>query len=656
MNILSEEVQAAKRRAYWESDVSYPTKKTRIVLENNRTDIVNMSCVSSKKSRVRTTGYQQLYAELKFYKKTLQFHASLVCDSAQGRCGFMKRLSRPPGIDGDPNKNSHGDSAYDSSYGSSEAQLSQAAHHMYPNARDVITRTNGDTAFFKFSVKSETHTMGFYEWLVSKSMMLRCSFIPNFMRPYTYTKNTLVINHFRDSDDDPASGSSDENGSGECGGDYVDESSLRSCRYPGPGRKLRIKRKKIDINRDDDDYLVTDINPFEVNTENARASDSDITVSDVGVFEVIDGVSLRSAKLTENELSSVTYQLCMALLMAQEVNGFVHNDLHWKNVLLTKCDPNLHISYVYRRMDGTRSIFKRTVPTHGYIPVIIDYGFAYCNELAHEQHNPEVLYADHIGYVTYETDKVVDILRTLLEYNSLCRLPADLMCRIKSCIKQNGRIRVGENSAWYNFETRLTRLMQSCGVYNFRRRGYLLAAIKRCIRLPLDSKNVKLIRDDPSLNYELSGCVSSLVMALKHVDCPTIATFVGFIRDCSDTVRVRDPRTASHILRQRYAHIVTPGYDADLAIYSVCVAFNNVNYYSTRDLEANASLLRTRRQALWKRIGTGEDLFMAAESSLFKSCTSQGRSTRINDPVLVIDSARRQNRFTAVKPFTKNFQ
>ncbi|CAL44704.1 50.8 kDa Serine/threonine protein kinase [Spodoptera frugiperda ascovirus 1a] len=438
-------VASIKRKAYWCCEFPYATKKTRIVYDKIAKDSTMNASSEIKKIRPKhvDVGYQKLYTDLKFYKRTLQFQASLVCDSAQGRCGFMRR---------------HPTEAADSAYNSASAGSRNSAD-VYPNARDVVTKTNGERAFFKFSVKTDTHTLGFYEWLVAKSMMLRCSYIPNFMRPYTYTKNTLVINHFVDSDDDPNDDSSTEdNGDGA----YVDSVSC-------PIRKKRIRKRRIEVRRDDNDYLLTDVNPFEVDTDTSKAIDKDITVTDVGVFEVVEGVSLRSSKLSTHQLSSVTYQLCMALLMAQAANGFVHNDLHWKNVILTECDPTLHLTYIYRCTGNGRRIMKRTIPTHGYIPVIIDFGFAFCNELAHESHNPEVLYADHIGYVTYETDNVVDIMRTLLEYSSVCRLPDELMCRIKYCVKHNGRIKVGENSGWYNFETKLTRLLQEAGYVNHRR-------------------------------------------------------------------------------------------------------------------------------------------------------------------------------------------
>ncbi|CAL44705.1 22.3 kDa [Spodoptera frugiperda ascovirus 1a] len=191
-----------------------------------------------------------------------------------------------------------------------------------------------------------------------------------------------------------------------------------------------------------------------------------------------------------------------------------------------------------------------------------------------------------------------------------------------------------------------------------------MGAIKRCIRLPLNSSNVQLVTDSMEQEfglkrYDLKSCVQQLVHALRHVNCTTIGDFVGFIRDCSDAVRVKDPLTAAFAVKQRHGHLVVGDgehfvdYNGLVTmvdpISNVCVAMNNINYYSTRELEANAKIMRNRRKELWKRTGTGEDLFMSIEEILRKSsCTSSTYTARAKDPVLVIDSVRRQNRYAVL--------
>lgn len=61
--------------------------------------------------------------------------------------------------------------------------------------------------------------------------------------------------------------------------------------------------------------------------------------------------------------------------MAQLEVKFVHNDLHVENILIKRCDPELVIRYKI----SNSLIFD--IPTYGYYPIIIDYGYAYIQNL-----------------------------------------------------------------------------------------------------------------------------------------------------------------------------------------------------------------------------------------------------------------------------------
>lgn len=76
-------------------------------------------------------------------------------------------------------------------------------------------------------------------------------------------------------------------------------------------------------------------------------------------------------------LMSQVKQTLLATMIASEHGRFTHYDLHSNNVLVKKCPTNSVFLYI---LDANRVYL---VPTYGYMPVIIDFGFSYhmnCNQ------------------------------------------------------------------------------------------------------------------------------------------------------------------------------------------------------------------------------------------------------------------------------------
>lgn len=76
-------------------------------------------------------------------------------------------------------------------------------------------------------------------------------------------------------------------------------------------------------------------------------------------------------------LLSQVKQTLLATILASEHGRFTHYDLHSNNVLVKKCPLNSVFLYV---LDASRVYL---VPTYGYMPMIIDFGFSYhanCND------------------------------------------------------------------------------------------------------------------------------------------------------------------------------------------------------------------------------------------------------------------------------------
>ena len=74
-----------------------------------------------------------------------------------------------------------------------------------------------------------------------------------------------------------------------------------------------------------------------------------------------------SKKMSERWIS-ILYQLCVALAVAQESFGFVHNDLHYRNIMLE--------STAYETITYTVNGNQTTIKTYGVLVKIIDFGRA----------------------------------------------------------------------------------------------------------------------------------------------------------------------------------------------------------------------------------------------------------------------------------------
>ena len=84
---------------------------------------------------------------------------------------------------------------------------------------------------------------------------------------------------------------------------------------------------------------------------------------------------IQNDDIPEKVLYSILKQILLAILVAQKQKKFTHYDLHSDNILIKKCSPDDCVLYV---IDEEH---KYLVHTNGFIPVIIDYGFSYIQDL-----------------------------------------------------------------------------------------------------------------------------------------------------------------------------------------------------------------------------------------------------------------------------------
>jgi hypothetical protein len=114
-------------------------------------------------------------------------------------------------------------------------------------------------------------------------------------------------------------------------------------------------------------------------------------LKDILFYELIDGTSFYSfIKCAEDRMIySIILQTMVALLSAQSAVQFTHNDLHPGNIMVVKCDHNLVKEYT---INGKELV----IPTYGYRPVIIDFGFSTSQSVLTSGN-----FNTHLGYTKY---------------------------------------------------------------------------------------------------------------------------------------------------------------------------------------------------------------------------------------------------------------
>lgn len=110
---------------------------------------------------------------------------------------------------------------------------------------------------------------------------------------------------------------------------------------------------------------------------------------------------LNSRKNSEKILFSLIKQILLAIMIAQEKCKFTHYDLHCNNIIIMPCDMNLVIHYKFSDK------FNVAIPTYGYYPVIIDFGFAFSNEMNGTTFWNTLAHTD-VGFYTDRFDKISD--------------------------------------------------------------------------------------------------------------------------------------------------------------------------------------------------------------------------------------------------------
>lgn len=142
-----------------------------------------------------------------------------------------------------------------------------------------------------------------------------------------------------------------------------------------------------------------DGNPFEANSPY-------LVEKEVLLMEHLDKTHkyynyIKHENSNEDAIFSILKQTMMAIAIGQNKKGLTHYDLHSNNVLIKRCSRDLVFLYILDEQT------QFCIPTYGYYPVIIDYGFSYSNALKDSPFWPTMGHT-HVGFTSDHMDPYAD--------------------------------------------------------------------------------------------------------------------------------------------------------------------------------------------------------------------------------------------------------
>ena len=110
---------------------------------------------------------------------------------------------------------------------------------------------------------------------------------------------------------------------------------------------------------------------------------------------------IRLETSSDDELISIVKQVLLAVSIAQKKKQFTHYDLHSNNILIKQCNTDLVFLYI---IDKDTQFY---VSSSGFYPVIIDFGFSYCQDNLEQYYYSTFNHTD-AGFYTDRFDEFAD--------------------------------------------------------------------------------------------------------------------------------------------------------------------------------------------------------------------------------------------------------
>jgi hypothetical protein len=224
--------------------------------------------------------------------------------------------------------------------------------------------------------------------------------------------------------------------------EYNIMSSLKTINHITPYFTSCYELVNIPVNQN----FKEDDNPFELKTKYKYLVD--VCISEyVENARKLTSFIRHSKQVCDNIIVSIIKQILISLLMAHNSCNFTHYDIHSENIFVQKCSYN----DVFVWYDKTNSI-PYVIPSLGYLPRIIDYGFSYSDGVKGTNITSPLDFMRE-GYFSIHPDKFVDfkiflisILEDLYHYRSKGYLFTYLRRIVKKIYKDTD---VDWESGWF---------------------------------------------------------------------------------------------------------------------------------------------------------------------------------------------------------------
>lgn len=244
---------------------------------------------------------------------------------------------------------------------------------------------------------------------------------------------------------------------------------------------------------------------------------------DVLLLEYVDG-EMFGPFLRRTQKKHLAFSLCkqtlIALMIAQYECSFTHYDCHTDNILIKKCPLNSVFLYVLQDE-------KYLVPSYGYMPVIIDFGYSY-NQNCHGTNMNTVCAYTHDGFTSaiYDNDKdfkvflchfsyrIVDYFKHSKNVRAIREYIEKLYSKEKKTDLDSGWDSLTEESISQLFENKIMKIFEKSDFDFFENESsHVISILEHLIELPFtqnsDDSTSELIRTLVAEFEKIEKCIKA---------------------------------------------------------------------------------------------------------------------------------------------------
>ena len=268
-------------------------------------------------------------------------------------------------------------------------------------------------------------------------------------------------------------------------------------------------------------------NPFKITTKHPIKTETLL-------MEYIDGKKLytmiKNTDVSEDILFSAIKQLLFAISIAQTKKKFTHYDLHSCNVLMKQCKPDTVHLYVLDEHN------QFVVPTYGYYPVIIDFGFSYSDSIKGQPIYSSLAHTD-VGFMTNQFDTISDPKLLLVSISDEIKRyrSSETSIKFRNIVRNiYSCLDIDWESGWDNYDTpgaadhivqEIDKIKVSSNLFT-KYPHYCVDLVQTLIHLPLEklSKNnldisyITMVNEFYKIEKELTSSIYHLYIFKNIVD------------------------------------------------------------------------------------------------------------------------------------------